>query len=1131
LAYRYYSGARGDDIWARVLERTEELYGGSRESVVGGSPTEDYRIYCASRTALVEPLFGRSDNSETPRCVLGIDPDTGQEWIHLVLRRILGAEPPILFEGEGFWTNADNEITYAAHDDATEDSDWGWETRLSDNVDGAAAYPHIVHGADALHAAWTEYNGSKQVIRHRRGRYVGSELASGSDTWSGTVVLEETFTVAAGASLTISPGTTVRIQTPNNTPSEDAAVPEVTSESVALRVLGQLLADGSEGQIRLVSTRETTPGEWLGIQFEGSPSEPTSSLTNVVIERATNGITLAGQSVAMDNVTFSDCSEAEILIEDDATVPAGGWSLAGPLTIGIDPTAPDSTGGISEELIEIIGDGPIVLDGTVGAISIGDIAASPTAGSWYGVWLSNSGSFSASGSVSIDDAAIGISQPLPIPDDPGLPAALRAAVDFNNEIEDLAYLAPPGGTTVWDSTVWDGSRALPLNFYVAAAGTLRILAGVTVEIEPGLGIEIRGDGPIFAEGTGSGAGQHATLTTGGAAGAGSWQGLKFLAGRDTAPSCSLAYLAVENPVFGVEVDSLSGTLFQPAFTNVQDHEIYMPGDTRIPHGHEWNLLAGTEVVAAGWTDQTGPADLYRSGQDTTRVELLVNGLVATSDPLQTGTRVRFTSDVEDVFRGEAWHGTTVFGQGSTAIDMAEFEYAVYPLSYLAAAGGSVTNSWFHHYREEAIIDWASDVTMVGNSIWRGPGLSSLPPNAPGRIGIHIADSFGIYEDNQVFHQAVTGIWMDYPQGWCEAPTAPQAAQDVVLDGCHVIGDPQSPLVQASGVEVSWACREHNITIEGCNVRDWPLFGLVLKQSSEVLVRETCVIGSGDTGIDHRRDKLDWANEDQVHNRLLNCLVADNDDANVRTDEGPIGLPNGSGLLGGVSGDPFSGGSLLKQLDGETYNWELRTEWPVPDRADTAQVISWRTPSNAVLQPESVINAQNFFRSGAGQSTYVSNYEPSPTYTPLDASSVCPDTLIPPELPGGAASRVNLVFGQRREGASTRPPTTDRAQGQPSTLSGSIPTEAALGRPRPNPSSDLVHLSVAVPPGISSPATLAVYDVAGRRVRQIVRATLPPGVHQFSWDLRTEDGRRVKAGVYFMRLKLGNDSMIRRVVVR
>jgi photosystem II stability/assembly factor-like uncharacterized protein len=61
--------------------------------------------------------------------------------------------------------------------------------------------------------------------------------------------------------------------------------------------------------------------------------------------------------------------------------------------------------------------------------------------------------------------------------------------------------------------------------------------------------------------------------------------------------------------------------------------------------------------------------------------------------------------------------------------------------------------------------------------------------------------------------------------------------------------------------------------------------------------------------------------------------------------------------------------------------------------------------------------------------------------------------------------------------------------------------------------------------------LDVYDVAGRRVRQLVRGERPAGRHDVPWDGRDDAGRSVRAGSYRYRLELADGSSLVRGMVR
>ena len=48
--------------------------------------------------------------------------------------------------------------------------------------------------------------------------------------------------------------------------------------------------------------------------------------------------------------------------------------------------------------------------------------------------------------------------------------------------------------------------------------------------------------------------------------------------------------------------------------------------------------------------------------------------------------------------------------------------------------------------------------------------------------------------------------------------------------------------------------------------------------------------------------------------------------------------------------------------------------------------------------------------------------------------------------------------------------------------------------------------------------VGVFDLSGRAVRALQRGRLVAGTHRFDWNGRDEQGRRVAAGVYFVRLE-------------
>ena len=60
--------------------------------------------------------------------------------------------------------------------------------------------------------------------------------------------------------------------------------------------------------------------------------------------------------------------------------------------------------------------------------------------------------------------------------------------------------------------------------------------------------------------------------------------------------------------------------------------------------------------------------------------------------------------------------------------------------------------------------------------------------------------------------------------------------------------------------------------------------------------------------------------------------------------------------------------------------------------------------------------------------------------------------------------------------------------------------------------------------------LAVFDLAGRRVRTLVSGPMAGGVHEASWEGLNDAGRRVASGIYFYRLKGEQRSFTRKLVL-
>ncbi len=95
--------------------------------------------------------------------------------------------------------------------------------------------------------------------------------------------------------------------------------------------------------------------------------------------------------------------------------------------------------------------------------------------------------------------------------------------------------------------------------------------------------------------------------------------------------------------------------------------------------------------------------------------------------------------------------------------------------------------------------------------------------------------------------------------------------------------------------------------------------------------------------------------------------------------------------------------------------------------------------------------------------------------------------------------------------------------------GSPPAPAlGLGRAQPNPFRSSAQVAFALDP--NRPAELAVFDVTGRQVKQLALQHSGNGDGIAAWDGRDARGRRVAAGVYYLRLTQGGLERHRRLAV-
>jgi hypothetical protein len=95
------------------------------------------------------------------------------------------------------------------------------------------------------------------------------------------------------------------------------------------------------------------------------------------------------------------------------------------------------------------------------------------------------------------------------------------------------------------------------------------------------------------------------------------------------------------------------------------------------------------------------------------------------------------------------------------------------------------------------------------------------------------------------------------------------------------------------------------------------------------------------------------------------------------------------------------------------------------------------------------------------------------------------------------------------------------------MGGAATEDRGALRVYPNPSTDGAEIRFAL--RRDTRVSLAVYDVAGRRIAEVLNEFRPAGDHHAYWDGRTTNGVRAAVGSYFVSMKTENGSEMRKLV--
>ena len=91
-----------------------------------------------------------------------------------------------------------------------------------------------------------------------------------------------------------------------------------------------------------------------------------------------------------------------------------------------------------------------------------------------------------------------------------------------------------------------------------------------------------------------------------------------------------------------------------------------------------------------------------------------------------------------------------------------------------------------------------------------------------------------------------------------------------------------------------------------------------------------------------------------------------------------------------------------------------------------------------------------------------------------------------------------------------------------------PTQFEVSQNYPNPFNPSTTFAVSLP--VQSDLSIAIYDIIGRKVKDLVYQRVPAGVHQVLWDGTSSNGSPAASGVYLYRVTAGQYTITRHMLL-
>ena len=599
--------------------------------------------------------------------------------------------------------------------------------------------------------------------------------------------------------------------------------------------------------------------------------------------------------------------------------------------------------------------------------------------------------------------------------------------------------------------------------------------------------------------------------------AGDWAGILFdVAATGTYVGPGYAYgcasfvnnATIEDATSGIAIRQTGApSLDRVTFSNITNnrHIVLDSTDVYVPYGGAWNLTAPTRVAV------TDTSITNIAGLDSTLVNIVVHGQLNTSSNDTTFVMFEPENVPVSVTDGDEWGGIffDYYSSGSV-LWKADVGYAITPIS-LFYQDAVIDSARIHHFRDRGV--WmceSKDEEGPGvrrSHVFRGATGTAELDDALGREGIVIETCrLGSVEDNVIDLLSAqspdslgSGIHILNTLTWCSASS--QDPDSIKIVGNKINGPGGNLAVDDIGSwtgiygEYPCAASPHVALVAENTISAWNVAGIDFGQGKDVQVScnrvENC-----QRAVEFYRTVVSGAEVRFKGNALrVPAYGQDKDQQVIQTNDalkarfGPSGSTLGLNNIVAIGEDWF----IYENDFGVTDTLNARDNYW--SRADTV----WTNASD--------IRQYISKKPGAIDAARV-----DPGSAETDSSDCAPDLQMV-RLP-----TVHSEAALREESPSGAP----AAEG--------LPAVTALRLPGPSPTRGAVEVRFDLAGSERRPVLLEVFDVSGRRVKRLTDAEMAGGAYGLSWRADTDAGDAVGAGVYFVRLKAGSFTQVRKVVV-